>query len=129
MLSCKGAFRCLGDIQRSSAKRAVELANQRDENGDQLVSFAQLSKDLGISDSCLRGWVGQAEIDSGRRPGLSSKEREELVGFRRRAQRPSKIVENGELFTYVHDKLQQRWSYVTSDHYSSFSQLPNWSTP
>jgi transposase len=65
--------------------RAVELANQRDENGERLVSYAQLAKDLGISDSCLRGWVGQAEIDTGGRPGLSSKERQELVALRRRA--------------------------------------------
>jgi transposase len=65
--------------------RAVELANQRDENGERLVSFAQLAKDLGISDSCLRGWVGQAEIDTGQRQGLSSKERQELVALRRRA--------------------------------------------
>lgn len=33
-----------------------------------------------------------------------------LSAARRQRKRPSKIVENNELFTYVHDKLQQRWS-------------------
>ncbi len=33
-----------------------------------------------------------------------------LSAARRQRQRPSKIVENSELFTYVHGKLQQRWS-------------------
>ena len=66
-------------------QRAVELANQRDENGERLVSFLQLSRDLGISDSCLRGWVAQSEVDSGARQGLSSKERQELIDLRRRA--------------------------------------------
>jgi len=65
--------------------RAVKLANERDEIGDRLVSFAKLSADLGISDSCLRGWVQQAEIDSGTRHGLSSKERQELTDLRKRA--------------------------------------------
>ena len=41
--------------------------------------------DLGISDSCLRNWMAQADIDEGRREGLSSREREELVELRREA--------------------------------------------
>ncbi|MGH8939640.1 MAG: transposase, partial [Actinomycetes bacterium] len=36
-----------------------------------------------ISDSCLRSWMAQADIDEGRREGLSNREREELVELRR----------------------------------------------
>jgi transposase-like protein len=44
---------------------------------------AQFAEDLGISDSCLRNWMRQADIDEGRREGLSSSERAELVELRR----------------------------------------------
>jgi len=58
-------------------QRAVELARLREK------SVAQIATDLGISDSCLRNWMAQADIDEGRREGLSSREREELVELRR----------------------------------------------
>jgi transposase len=59
-------------------QRAVELAR----SGDAPVS--QIAKDLGISDSCLRGWVRQADLDDGRRDdGVTSGERAELVRLRR----------------------------------------------
>ena len=44
----------------------------------------QLAADLGISESCLRNWVAQADRDEGRRnDGLSTVERDELVKLRR----------------------------------------------
>jgi transposase-like protein len=46
--------------------------------------IAEIARDLGISDSCLRGWVRQADLDEGRRSdGLTTAEREELVALRR----------------------------------------------
>ena len=59
-------------------RRAIELARI----GDQPLS--KIAADLGISDSCLRGWVKQADIDDGRQPGLTSDERAELVALRRK---------------------------------------------
>jgi transposase-like protein len=44
---------------------------------------SKIAEDLGISDSCLRGWMAQADIDDGAKPGLSSDERAELVKLRR----------------------------------------------
>lgn len=45
---------------------------------------AQIAEDLGISDSCLRNWMRQADLDEGRRSdGLSTAERDELVELRR----------------------------------------------
>jgi transposase len=66
-------------------RRAVELARQRDGNGDRVTPVATLANDLGISESCLRNWIAQAEIDTGKREGLTSAERTELVELRRRA--------------------------------------------
>jgi len=58
-------------------QRAVELARL----GDDPVS--EIASDLGISDSCLRGWLKQADVDEGRRGGVSSAEHDELVALRR----------------------------------------------
>ena len=59
-------------------QRAVELARLRDK------PVAQIATDLGISDSCLRSWMNQADLDEGRRAdGLTTAERDELVKLRR----------------------------------------------
>ncbi len=57
--------------------RAVELARER------AKPIAVLAKDLGISESCLRNWMVQADVDRGVREGLTTPEREELVRLRR----------------------------------------------
>ena len=45
--------------------------------------IARLAEDLGISDATLHGWLKQADIDEGRRDGLTSEEHAELVQLRR----------------------------------------------
>jgi transposase len=57
--------------------RAIALARER------AKPIAKLAQDLGISDSCLRGWLHQADIDAGNREGLTTDERTELVRLRR----------------------------------------------
>jgi transposase len=42
-------------------QRAVELARVREK------PIARIAEDLGMSESCLRGWMKQADIDEGRR--------------------------------------------------------------
>lgn len=58
-------------------RRAVELARLREK------PIAAIAKDLGISESCLRGWVNRADIDEGSKDGVTSEERAELVRLRR----------------------------------------------
>jgi len=45
---------------------------------------AQVARDLGISESCLRRWMERDDVDTGRKEGLTSGERKELVDLRRR---------------------------------------------
>lgn len=59
-------------------QRAVELARLREQ------PVAQIAADLGISESCLRRWMDVADVDEGRRPGLTSDEKAELVALRRK---------------------------------------------
>ena len=58
-------------------QRAVELARLREK------PLAKIADDLGISESCLRGWVAKADVEDGRRPGLSKDDHAELVELRR----------------------------------------------
>ncbi len=57
--------------------RAIELAREG------AKPIAKIAEDLGISESCLRNWLNQADIDEGKREGLSTEERNELSRLRR----------------------------------------------
>jgi transposase-like protein len=58
-------------------QRAVELARLREK------PLGKIADDLGISESCLRGWVAKADVEDGRRPGLGKDDHAELVELRR----------------------------------------------
>ncbi len=57
--------------------RAVELVRTRG------LPRAQVARDLGVNPETLRLWVKQAEVDAGRRDGLTTDEKAELVRLRR----------------------------------------------
>ena len=57
--------------------RAVELVRSTG------LSKAQAARDLGVNPETLRLWVKQAEIDAGRRDGLTTDEKAELARLRR----------------------------------------------
>ena len=46
-------------------------------------SIAQVCRDLGLGETAVRRWIAQAEIDAGRRPGLTTDEHAELVALRK----------------------------------------------
>ena len=58
-------------------RRAVELAREG------LKPVAQIADDLGISESGLRRWMAQADVDEGKREGVTTAEKEELTRLRR----------------------------------------------
>jgi len=68
-------------------RRAVDLARQPG------ASVAQVAKDLGVSESGLRRWMAQDDVDAGRREGLSTSEREELVRLRRENRQQAMEIE------------------------------------
>ena len=45
---------------------------------------AQVARNQGISESCLRRWMDQDAVDAGRKEGLTSAEKRELVELRRK---------------------------------------------
>lgn len=58
-------------------QRAVELARESDK------PVAESARDIGISETCLRNWLNQADIDEGKKEGLSTSEKEELARLRK----------------------------------------------
>jgi transposase len=42
------------------------------------ASLAQIAKDFGISEGSLSNWMKQADIEDGRRPGLTEDDRKQL---------------------------------------------------
>ena len=68
--------------------RAVELARER------AKPLAEIAKDLRISESCLRNWMAQADVDEhGSTTALTSKEKKELVELRRDKRRLEMEIE------------------------------------
>ena len=58
-------------------RRAVKLAR----SGQKPV--AEIARDLGISESGLRRWMGQSDVEEGTAVGITRDERAELVRLRR----------------------------------------------
>jgi transposase len=46
-------------------------------------TITEVAGDLGLTVSAVRRWVAQADIDAGRRPGMTSEEHAELVQLRK----------------------------------------------
>jgi transposase len=56
--------------------------------------IAQIARDLGIAESCLRRWIKRSELDRGERDdGLTSGDREELRRLRRENARLKQVRE------------------------------------
>src|SRR5438105_5066646 len=46
-------------------------------------SVAEVCRDLNLTETAVRRWLAQADIDAGRRDGLTTAEREELTHLRK----------------------------------------------
>jgi transposase len=46
-------------------------------------SVGEVCRDLDLTETVVRRWVAQADVDTGRRDGLTTAEREELARLRR----------------------------------------------
>ena len=53
------------------------------QTGQRAGVITRIARQLGIGTESLRSWVRQAEVDGGRRPGLSTPEQQRLVELER----------------------------------------------
>jgi transposase len=65
-------------------ERAVRLLEEhRDEYGSEWEAMRSIAAKIGCSAETLRAWVRRAQVDAGRRPGLTSDERAQLKALQR----------------------------------------------
>jgi transposase len=56
-------------------------------------SIGQVARDFDLTETAVREWVRQADVDAGRRDGLTTTERDELAQLRRENRRLREDVE------------------------------------
>jgi transposase len=84
----------------------VELCRRGDR------SIGQVARDFDLTETNVRTWVKQAEIDQGQRPGLTTEEREELARLRRENQRleiDNETLKRAQLYSLSCSHLLARW--------------------
>ena len=59
----------------------VVAVAQRREPG---VTIKEIADDFGISETCVQNWLRQADVEAGRKPGVTSSESTELRELRKR---------------------------------------------
>jgi transposase len=65
-------------------ERAVRLVREHEsEHASQWAAIQSIAEKIGCSAETLRGWVRRAERDEGRRPGLTTEERQRLKELER----------------------------------------------
>ena len=91
-----------GRYPQELRERAVRLVlEHQDEHSSQWAAITSIAHKFGVSAETLRKWVRQAEIDAGRRPGVSSEESAELRRLRaevRELRRANEILKAASAF-------------------------------
>ena len=68
------------ELRERATRMVFEL---RERTGGRRGAIARVADQLGIHREALRGWIRQAEIDGGTRPGVSTEERQRIAELER----------------------------------------------
>ena len=93
-----GQKRYPSELKERATKMVLDLRAQ-DQNDVNVIS--RVARQLGVGSESLRTWVKQAEVEAGKRPGLTTEEREELKRLRkenRELQRANDILQAAAVF-------------------------------
>jgi transposase len=61
-------------------ERAVRMVLETiEQTGERFGVITRVARQLGIGTESLRGWVRQAEVDGGRRPGMTTAEQQRIT--------------------------------------------------
>jgi transposase len=65
-------------------ERAVRMVLETmEQTGERVGVITRIARQLAIGAESLRGWVRQAEVDGGRRPGLTTAEQQRIAELER----------------------------------------------
>jgi transposase len=68
------------EIRQRAVRMVFEICEQ---SGDRTGVIGRVARQLGIGTESLRGWVRQAEIDGGQRPGVTTAEQQRITELER----------------------------------------------
>jgi transposase len=93
-------------------ERAVRMVIEaRDNDPADQGCVARIARQLGIGDQSLRNWVNQADIDRGKRAGLSTEERARLKALEkenRELKRSNEILRRASAY-FAQAELDRPW--------------------
>jgi transposase len=65
-------------------ERAVRMVHEAvAETGERVGAVTRVARQLGIGPESLRNWVKQADVDAGKRPGMTTAEQRRIVELER----------------------------------------------
>ena len=83
-------------------ERAVRMVQETtSERGERFGAVTRVAQQLGIGPESLRKWVNQAEVDGGKRSGLTTEERERMKVLEREnreLRRANEILKSAAVF-------------------------------
>ncbi len=84
-------------------QRGVRMVHEAiaENGGERFGVVTRVARQLGIGDESLRNWVQQAEVDEGKRPGVTTEERRriaELEKENRELRRANEILKSASAF-------------------------------
>src|SRR5687768_13105963 len=69
-----------GEVQERAVRMVLE---QTDQHGSRWAAVKSIAPKIGCSPETLRKWVERADVDEGRKPGLTTPERERVKQLER----------------------------------------------
>ena len=102
-----------GRFPKEVRERSVRLVfEQQEQHESQWAAICSIAGKMGCSPQTLHKWVGQAENDAGKRPGLTTSERErvkELERENRELKRANEILRKASAY-FAQAELDRRQS-------------------
>ena len=83
-------------------EQAVRMVHEAiEQSGESFGVITRIARQLGIGSESLRTWVRQADIDTGRRAGVTTSERERITALEREnreLRRANEILRSASIF-------------------------------